>query len=117
MGVMGVVTQVVQEWSRPLFPDSGGINPVYSALVFGALLYYLFWQGKHNFFEKILAIFVTIMGVFFIATIIVKIDNEIKMINDSFLDTFSNNFFTIFIDSMIKEQVTDFLDYTLILIQ
>ncbi|MFV0267802.1 MAG: Nramp family divalent metal transporter [Draconibacterium sp.] len=81
MGVMGVVTQVVQEWSRPLFPDSGGINPLYSELVFGALLYYLFWQGKHNFFEKILTIFVTIMGVSFMATMFMVIPDPQEMLS------------------------------------
>jgi Mn2+/Fe2+ NRAMP family transporter len=80
MGVMGIVTQVIQEWSKPLFPESSGINPLVSALVFGALLYFLFWQGKHNFFEKILAIFVTIMGVSFIATMFMVIPDPQEML-------------------------------------
>lgn len=80
MGVMGIVTQIIQEWSRPLFADGSGINPILSALVFGALLYYLFWQGKHNFFEKILAIFVTVMGASFIATMFMVIPDPEEMI-------------------------------------
>ncbi|MCF6332456.1 MAG: Nramp family divalent metal transporter [Draconibacterium sp.] len=80
MGVMGIVTEIVQEWSKPFFADSSGINPVLSALVFGALLYYLFWQGKHNFFEKILTIFVTIMGVSFIATMFMVIPAPEEML-------------------------------------
>ncbi len=81
MGVMGIVTQIIQEWSKPLFADSSGISPIISALVFGALLYYLFWQGKHSFFEKILAIFVTVMGVSFIATMFMVIPDPKEIIN------------------------------------
>lgn len=81
MGVMGIVTQIIQEWSKPLFADSSGISPILSALVFGALLYYLFWQGKHGFFEKILAIFVTVMGVSFITTMFMVIPDPKEIIN------------------------------------
>lgn len=73
MGVMGVVTQVVQEWSRPLTRSGNGFSPILMALVFGALLYYLFWNGKHRIFEKVLAIFVGIMGLCFILTAIMVI--------------------------------------------
>ncbi len=73
MGVMGVVTQVVQEWSRPLTRSGNGFSPVISALIFGGLLYYLFWNGKHRVFEKVLAIFVGIMGLSFILTMFMVI--------------------------------------------
>ena len=68
MGVMGVVTQVVQEWSRPLTRSGNGFSPVLTAIIFGALLYYLFWNGQHRIFEKVLAAFVGIMGLSFILT-------------------------------------------------
>jgi Mn2+/Fe2+ NRAMP family transporter len=73
MGVMGVVTQAIQEWSRPLTPGGNGIHPVVSALVFGGLLYSLFLSGSHRFFEKILALFVAIMGVSFVLTMFMVI--------------------------------------------
>lgn len=73
MGVMGVVTQVVQEWSRPLTKSGNGFSPVLTALIFGALLYYLFWNGKHRVFEKVLAIFVGIMGLSFVLTMFMVI--------------------------------------------
>ncbi|RLD13030.1 hypothetical protein DRI50_07980 [candidate division KSB1 bacterium] len=73
MGVMGVVVQVVQEWSRPLTASGSGFNPVLLALIFGALLYLLFWQGQHKFFEKILAIFVALMGLSFLMTMFMVI--------------------------------------------
>jgi Mn2+/Fe2+ NRAMP family transporter len=73
MGVMGVVTQVVQEWSRPLTKSGNGFSPIISALIFGALLYYLFWNGQHKIFEKVLAVFVGIMGLSFILTMFMVI--------------------------------------------
>ncbi len=80
MGVMGVVTQVVQEWSRPLTASGNGFSPVITALIFGALLYYLFWNGQHKFFEKILAIFVGIMGLSFILTMFMVIPDASDVI-------------------------------------
>lgn len=80
MGVMGVVTQVVQEWSRPLTRSGNGIDPVISALVFGALLYYLFWNGQHRIFEKVLAAFVGIMGLSFLLTMFMVIPDPEEMI-------------------------------------
>lgn len=68
MGVMGVVVQTVQEWSRPLTTDGQGFSPLWLALLFGALIYWLFWQGSHGFFERILALFVGLMGLCFVVT-------------------------------------------------
>ena len=73
MGVMGVVTQVVQEWSRPLTKSGNGFSPIITALIFGALLYWLFWNGKHRVFEKVLSVFVGIMGLSFILTMFMVI--------------------------------------------
>jgi Mn2+/Fe2+ NRAMP family transporter len=73
MGVMGVVTQVVQEWSRPLTRSGNGFSPVITALIFGSLLYYLFWNGQHRVFERVLAVFVGIMGLSFILTMFMVI--------------------------------------------
>ena len=73
MGVMGVVTQVVQEWSRPLTRSGNGFSPVITAIIFGGLLYYLFWNGQHRVFERVLAVFVGIMGLSFILTMFMVI--------------------------------------------
>ncbi len=80
MGVMGVVTQVVQEWSRPITASGNGFNPIILAIIFGALLYLLFWQGKHRFFEKILAIFVGLMGLSFLMTMFMVIPDPGEVI-------------------------------------
>ncbi|MBC8403553.1 MAG: Nramp family divalent metal transporter [Candidatus Marinimicrobia bacterium] len=73
IGVMGVVVQVVQEWSRPLTASGNGFNQVLLVFLFGGLLYILFLNGKQHFFEKILAIFVAIMGISFILTMFMVI--------------------------------------------
>lgn len=77
MGVMGVVVQVVQEWSRPLTASGEGFSPILMATIFGSVLYYIFWQGRHRLFERILAVFVSIMGLSFLLTMfMVKPDTE-----------------------------------------
>jgi manganese transport protein len=73
MGVMGVVTQVVQEWSRPLTRSGNGFSPVIIAIIFGSLLYFLFWNGQHRVFEKVLSVFVGIMGLSFVLTMFMVI--------------------------------------------
>lgn len=78
MGVMAVVTQVVQEWSRPLTESGEGISPILSTCVFAVILYALFWNGKYKFFEKVLAIFVGVMGLSFLLTMFMVIpDTEV----------------------------------------
>jgi Mn2+/Fe2+ NRAMP family transporter len=68
MGVMAIVTQTVQEWSRPLTASGEGFNTIVLAVVFGGILYAIFWNGVYNFFEKILALFVSLMGISFVLT-------------------------------------------------
>ena len=53
---------------------------IISSLVFGGLIYFLFWNGKYRFFENILLIFVTIMGVSFILTMFMVIPEPIEVI-------------------------------------
>ena len=73
MGVMGIVVQVVQEWSRPLTDSGEGFSPLLLAIVFGSIIYWIFWQGRHQFFERILAVFVAIMGLCFLLTMFMVI--------------------------------------------
>jgi len=80
MGVMGIVVQVVQEWSRPLTASGEGINPILLASLFIGALYFLFWNGSHRFFEKILAIFVGLMGLSFVMTMFMVIPEPSEVI-------------------------------------
>lgn len=81
MGVMSVVTQVVEEWSKPLTRSGEGFNPLITTLIFGALLYYLFWNGRHRIFEKILAVFVGLMGLCFILSMFMVIPEPSEIIS------------------------------------
>lgn len=71
MGLMGVATEIIVEWSRPLTSDGEGFDGIAIALFFAGLLGYFYWQGRQSFFEKILGVFVFLMGVSFIATMFV----------------------------------------------
>jgi len=80
MGVMGVVCEVVKEWSRPLTPSGNGISMIVLSIAFGGLIYYFFWNGTHRFFEKILTVFVAIMGICFIVTMFMVIPDPMQVI-------------------------------------
>ena len=80
MGVMAVVVQVVQEWSRPLTASGAGFNQVLLAVVFGAFLYALFLNGRYTFFEKLLAIMVAVMGVGFVLTMFIVVQEPSALV-------------------------------------
>ena len=73
IGVMGIVSDVVQEATIFFTPNGIGITPFYSALFFSLLLYGLFRIGRHQVFLKVLAVLVTMMAFSFIATMLVVI--------------------------------------------
>ncbi|MET2986077.1 Nramp family divalent metal transporter [Aureibaculum conchae] len=64
MGVMGIVADICYVWSKSAV--EGGIAPIYWASIFIALVYYIFWNGKTQFFERALAIIVAIMSASFL---------------------------------------------------
>jgi len=64
MGVMGIVADISSEWSKTII--DGGIAPIYFAMFFIALVYYIFWNGKTAFFERSLAVIVAIMAACFL---------------------------------------------------
>ncbi len=64
MGVMGIVADICYEWSKTVI--SGGIAPIYFAAFFVALVYFIFWNGKTQFFERALAVIVAIMAASFL---------------------------------------------------
>lgn len=82
MGVMGIATDILREWTRPLTSDGSGINPLISTTLFTAILYYLFWTGSHDFFLKAIAIIVGLMGFCFILTMLMIVPNPIHIIQD-----------------------------------
>lgn len=64
MGVMGIVADICYEWSKSF--TKHGISPVYFALFFVSLVYFIFWNGKTQFFERSLAVIVAIMSACFL---------------------------------------------------
>ncbi len=71
IGVMGIVTDVVREWSRP-FTGGEGVPRVWSALFFMGLLLWLFWNGRHRVFLKAVSFLVALMGISFFLTAFVE---------------------------------------------
>ena len=64
MGVMGIVADICYEWSKTVV--DGGVAPIYFAAFFVGLVYYIFWNGKTNFFERALAVIVAVMSACFL---------------------------------------------------
>ncbi|MGB5483493.1 Nramp family divalent metal transporter [Parasphingorhabdus sp.] len=64
MGVMGIVAEISFEWSKTYF--AGGIAPIYWAAFFVSLVFFIFWNGRTQFFERALAVIVAIMAASFV---------------------------------------------------
>lgn len=73
MGLMGVSTEVICEWSKPLTASGLGFNRIATAVLICIVLGFFAWSGSQKFFEKILTVFVMLMGLSFIATMFVTI--------------------------------------------
>ncbi len=71
MGVMGIVADVSYEWSKGFI--EGGIRPLYWALLFISLVYFIFWRGRTDVFERALAVIVAIMAASFVVNFFILI--------------------------------------------
>jgi len=63
---MGIVADVCSEWSKTMTKSGTGIAPIYFAATFSALVFFIFWNGKTEFFERSLAVIVAIMSACFL---------------------------------------------------
>lgn len=70
VGIMGIVTDLIHDWTGMLF-KSDGWNPVWIAIGISSIIYGLILMGKYSLFEKVLIIFVGIMGLSFLMTIFI----------------------------------------------
>jgi manganese transport protein len=68
IGVMGIVAELVQEGIRMLTGRT--INTFWIILVFVIALYILLWFGRYKTFEKVLTIFVILMGLSFLVVFV-----------------------------------------------
>jgi Mn2+/Fe2+ NRAMP family transporter len=73
IGVMAIVTDVVKEWSKPLTPSGEGANTIILAFLFAGVMVFTMIKGKYSFVEKILTVFVALMGVSFVLTMFMVI--------------------------------------------
>jgi manganese transport protein len=73
VGVTAIAADVFQEWTRMISPGGEGLHPAISAIVIIAILYYLFWFGKHRFFLRAMAVIVALMGISFIGSMFMVI--------------------------------------------
>jgi len=65
MGIMGIVSDLLQEGSRLIFGGTG-FSTFWITFVLVIGLYALLWWGRYQVFEKILTFFVILMGLCFI---------------------------------------------------
>jgi Mn2+/Fe2+ NRAMP family transporter len=78
MGVMGIVAEISSEWSKSFV--EGGIEPIWFAAFFVALVYFIFWNGKTQFFERSLAVIVAIMSACFILNFFILMPPPIEIV-------------------------------------
>lgn len=80
IGVTAIAADVFQEWTRMLSPGGKGLHPAISAIVIIAILYYLFWFGKHSIFLRIMSVIVALMGVSFIGSMFMVIPDASEIL-------------------------------------
>jgi Mn2+/Fe2+ NRAMP family transporter len=77
MGVMGIVADISSEWSKAVV--DGGIQPIWFAAFFVALVYFIFWNGTTQAFERSLAVIVAIMAACFILNFFILMPPPIEI--------------------------------------
>ena len=78
MGVMGIVADICFEWSKTVV--TGGIAPIWFAAFFSALVFFIFWNGKTEFFERSLAVIVAVMSACFLVNFFIMIPPPVDII-------------------------------------
>jgi Mn2+/Fe2+ NRAMP family transporter len=77
MGVMGIVADICFEWSKSLV--DGGVAPVYFAAFFVSLVYFIFWNGKTQFFERAMAVVVALMSACFLINFFIMMPPPVEI--------------------------------------
>ncbi|MGI9427219.1 MAG: NRAMP family divalent metal transporter [Bythopirellula sp.] len=78
MGVMGIVADICYEWSKTIV--AGGVQPIYFAAFFIALVYTIFWNGRTEFFQRSLAVIVAIMSACFLLNFFLMMPPPMEMV-------------------------------------
>jgi len=79
MGVMGIVADISYVWSQSFI--SGGVPAIYFAAFYIALVYFIFWNGETQFFERALAVIVAIMALCFLANFFILMPPLSEILN------------------------------------
>jgi len=82
VGVLGILSEVLAVWSKTIIAD--GVSQNIWAISIALSLYALLWLGNYSFFEKVLAILVSIMGAAFLATMFLNFPS-IKELSSGFV--------------------------------
>ncbi len=80
VGVMAIVTEVANEWTKPLTSSGEGFSTIWLTIIFGAVIVYLLFSGQYLSVEKVLVLFVAIMGICFVLTSFVVIPEPTAVI-------------------------------------
>ncbi len=78
MGVMGIVAEICHEWSKTVV--AGGVSPIAFSAFFISLVYFIFWNGKTEFFERSLAVIVAVMSVCFLLNFFIMMPPPMEII-------------------------------------
>ena len=78
MGVIGIVADISYEWSKSFI--NGGVAPIWFAVFFSALVFFIFWNGKTEFFERSLAVIVAVMSACFLVNFFILMPPPIDII-------------------------------------
>ncbi len=83
-GILGLSAHAIYEVSRlffPTLPENNYWAVVVIAVIIIGIMYALLFVGKYSFFEKILIVFVTIMGLSFMVATMMVFPNPTELVN------------------------------------
>ncbi len=75
IGVMAIVSEVIHEYSKFFTPSGTGISTIIITLMIATLVVGLLFNSKYSLIEKILVVFVSVMGLGFLLSAILIIQN------------------------------------------
>lgn len=79
MGVMGIVADISHVWSKSFITD--GIPATYFAAFYIVLVYFIFWNGETQFFERALAVIVAVMSACFLMNFFILMPPPSEILN------------------------------------
>ncbi|NND05424.1 MAG: Nramp family divalent metal transporter [Saprospiraceae bacterium] len=81
IGVMAIVSEIIHEYSKLFSASRDGISTILITMVVGSLIVGMLFNSKYGLVEKILIVFVTIMGVSFLLTAMLVIEDPIQVLS------------------------------------